>query len=64
MPQTEAERYLGLFKKALSGGLGRNLVDIEFSTQQVADSEEHRLLMGLRSDMIIGSFGRSFTKRS
>ena len=51
MPQTEAERYLGLFKKALSGGLGRNLVDIEFSTQQVADSEEHRLLMGLRSDM-------------
>ncbi len=49
MPQTEAERYLGLLKKTLSGSLGRNLVDIVFSTQQVADSDEHRLLMGLRS---------------
>lgn len=44
MPQEEAEKYLGLLKKALSGTLGRNLIDIVFSTQQVADSEEHRLL--------------------
>lgn len=48
MPQEEAEKYLGLLKKALSGTLGRNLVDIVFSAQQVMDSEEHRLLMGLR----------------
>ena len=48
MPQEEAELYLGLLKKALSGGLGRNLIDIVFSTRQVADSEEHRLLTGLR----------------
>ena len=46
MPQEEAEKYLGLLKKALSGTLGRNLIDIVFSTQQVADSEEHRLLGG------------------
>ena len=46
MPQEEAEKYLGLLKKALSGTLGRNLIDIVFSTQQVADSEEHRLLSG------------------
>lgn len=49
MPQEEAEKYLSLLKKALSGTLGRNLIDIIFSTQQVADSEEHRLLSALRS---------------
>ena len=49
MPQEEAEKYLGLLKKALSGTLGRNLIDIVFSTQQVADSEEHRLLSALRN---------------
>ena len=47
--QEEAEKYLGLLKKALSGTLGRNLIDIVFSTQQVADSEEHRLLSALRN---------------
>ena len=48
MPLEEAEKYLGLLKKALSGALGKNLIDIVFSTQQVADSDEHRLLMALR----------------
>lgn len=48
MPQEECEKYLGLLKKGLSGGLGRNLIDIVFSTQQVMDSEEHRLLTALR----------------
>lgn len=49
MPQEEAEHYLGLLKKSLSGTLGKNLIDIIFSTQQVMDSEEHRLLSDLRS---------------
>ena len=48
MPQEEAEKYLDLLKKALSGALGKNLIDIVFSTQQVMDSEEHRLLSALR----------------
>lgn len=52
MPGEEAEKYLGLLKKALSGTLGRNLVDIVFSTQQVVDSEEHRLLMALRDSQL------------
>ena len=38
MRQEEQEMYLGLLKKTLSGTLGRNLIDIEFSTAQVADS--------------------------
>ena len=48
MRQEEQEMYLGLLKKTLSGTLGRNLIDIEFSTTQVADSDEHRLLQTLR----------------
>lgn len=48
LSQEEQEMYLNLLKKSLSGALGRNLIDIEFSTRQVADSDEHRLLMSLR----------------
>lgn len=56
MPQEESEKYLALLKKALSGALGKNLIDIVFSTRQVADSEEHRLLLGLR-DSALGDGG-------
>ena len=48
LPQEEAEQYLALLKKALSGTPGKNLIDIVFSTRQVVDSEEHRLLSALR----------------
>lgn len=49
MSEDEAEKYLGLLKKTLSGMPGKNLIDIIFSTQQVQDSDEHRLLSALRS---------------
>lgn len=52
MPAEEVEKYLSLLKKALSGALGRNLIDIVFSTQQVADSQEHRLLSALRNSSL------------
>ncbi len=52
MPLEEAEKYLSLLKKALSGSLGRNLIDVVFSTQQVADSDEHRLLSALRESQL------------
>lgn len=48
MPPEEAEKYLAFLKKALSGTQGKNLIDIVFSTQQVMDSPEHKLLMSLR----------------
>ena len=48
MPREEAEQYLAFLKKALSGALGKNLIDIVFSNQQVMDSDEHRALMALR----------------
>lgn len=48
MEQEEAEMYLKILKKSLSGNLGRNLVDLSFSTEQVENSDEHRLLQALR----------------
>ncbi|HJB99207.1 MAG TPA: DUF4317 domain-containing protein [Candidatus Flavonifractor merdavium] len=48
MPQDEAEKYLTLLRRTLTGQLQKNLIDIVFSTRQVADSEEHRLLSALR----------------
>ena len=55
----EAEMYLNILKKTLSGTLGKNLIDIEFATAQVADSDEHRLLMTLKKDMLRNDEARS-----
>ena len=61
MPEEEAEKYLILFKKALSGTIGKNLMDIVFSTQQVADSPEHQLLSRLRdTELKDGEVRRTF----
>lgn len=48
MSENESEKYFGLLKRALSGSLGKNLIDINFKTSQVASSPEHKLLMQLR----------------
>ena len=52
MSENEADKYYALLKKVLSGGVGRNLIDITFRTSQVADSEEHKLLMTLRESAL------------
>ena len=44
----ESEALLSVMKKTLSGSLGTNLCDIEFSTRDVLEGEEHKLLMTLR----------------
>lgn len=49
MYQQDCEKYLALFKKILSGGLGRCMHEIEFSTKQVMESDNHKLLMCLRN---------------
>lgn len=49
MYQSDSEKFLALFKKILSGGIGRSMVDIEFSAKQVMESSEHKLLMRLKN---------------
>ena len=48
MSEADSESLLKIIKRTLSGSIGKNLIDIEFTTQQVCDSEEHKLLMDLR----------------
>jgi len=48
MPENEGDKYFALLRRTLSGSIGKNLIDITFKTSQVADSSEHKLLMGLR----------------
>lgn len=52
MPENEAEKYFALFKRILSGTIGKNLIDICFKTAQVGNSEEHKLLMDLRDSCL------------
>lgn len=49
IPNDETEEIFAIIKKTLSGQIGKNLIDIEFSNQQVIDSDEHGLLMELRN---------------
>lgn len=48
MMQNEVEALLSILKRTLSGTIGKNLLDIEFSTEQVLHAPEHKLLMELR----------------
>ena len=48
MSENESDRYFGILRKALSGSIGKNLIDLTFKTSQVVGSPEHKLLMDLR----------------
>lgn len=52
LTEDETSKILSLIKKTLSGYIGRNLVDIEFSTKQVLESEEHKMLMDIRNSSL------------
>lgn len=52
MSENEGEKHLGLMRRVLSGSIGKNLIDINFKTSQVAGSEEHKLLMDLRGSRL------------
>ncbi|MDE7218686.1 MAG: DUF4317 domain-containing protein [Oscillospiraceae bacterium] len=64
MSEQEAEKYLGLLKKTMSGTLGKNLIDVVFSTEQVMDSDEYRLLSALReSELKSGEIREEFYRK-
>ena len=48
MTETEADEILSLLKKTLSGKVDTNLLDICFTTNQVMEAPEHKLLCNLR----------------
>ena len=52
LPQEECENLLSVLRRTLAGTLGKNLIEMSFTTAQVIDSDEHRLLMALRDSKL------------
>ncbi len=48
----EGEKLLGIMKKSLSGSLGVNLINLEFTARQTMEDEHHKLLMSLRNSCL------------
>lgn len=48
----ESEKLLSIMKKSLSGGLGTNLLDLEFTAQHGLEGDKHQLLMALRNSAL------------
>jgi hypothetical protein len=49
MSEDDATGMLNILRKTLSGAQGRNIHEIEFSTAQVTESEEYKLISDLRN---------------
>ncbi len=52
MESEEREMYAAVFKKVLSGKAGRNQMALDMPTEIVGNSDEHRLLMALKSTQL------------
>lgn len=48
LTEEDNEKFMGLFKKVLSGTFGQNLLDVEFPASMIPDSDEFRMMMALR----------------
>lgn len=59
MSEDDADGMLSVLKKVLTGAQGCNLHEIEFSTAEVNESEDYRLIFKLREDKLADSAQRS-----
>ena len=48
MQEDDADGLLAVLKKTMSGNIGRNLLEIDFSARDTAESDAHKLLCDLR----------------
>ncbi len=51
----ESEELLSLLRRTLTGSIGRNLIDVSFTNDQVLNGDEHKLLMKLRDSSLSDS---------
>lgn len=49
LPEEELFKYFAIFKKTLSGSLGKNLLNMEFPLEEEMEGQRHELLMKLRA---------------
>ena len=48
LPEEELYKYLEIFRKVLSGSIGKNLIPMEFPLEAELEGDGHRLLMALK----------------
>ena len=51
-PEDEAQKYLDIFRKTLSGSIGKNLIDMEFKTEQEMAGGAQAFLLKLRDSRL------------
>lgn len=61
LPQDEIHKYLAIFKKALTGALGKNLINMEFADASTEITKQQQMLIDLRDselkdDSVLESF--------
>lgn len=61
LPEEEKHKYFDIFKKTLSGTLGKNLIDMKFNVDAYADEGARTFLMnlrdsGLKDDRLLDEF--------
>lgn len=61
LPEEEAFKYFDIFRKTLSGGIGRNMLNMEFPLDQEMPGGTHEFLMKLKNskledDMLLEEF--------
>lgn len=52
LPEEEAFKYFNIFKKALSGGFGKNLIPLDYAQDAEAAGSPHSFLMDLRASKL------------
>ena len=52
LSEEEIYKYYEIFKKALSGGIGKNLHNLEYSIHDEGEDSAHAMLMRLRADKL------------
>ncbi len=52
LPSEEAFKYFEIFKKTLSGTVGKNLIHMAFSNEEELSGEAHPLLLGLKKSRL------------
>ncbi|MBQ3078879.1 MAG: DUF4317 domain-containing protein [Clostridia bacterium] len=53
LPETEADSYMQIFKRILSGDVGKNLMELHFPVDQVMEGEEHGRLTDMNKEALL-----------
>ena len=58
LSEEEIFKYYEIFKKSLSGGIGKNLHNLEYGIQDEGEDSAHALLMKLRDEKLTDENGK------